>query len=135
MTVAEIIERAAASGVMLAVCSPGRLSLTGNQTAIDRWLDVLRENKTEILVLLQAKADAWAAEDWRASYDERAGIVEFDGGLSRAEAEALAYAGCVSEWLIRNPVRSPSGQCLICGQSEHAHDLLLPFGTETAGHV
>jgi len=32
----------------------------------------------------------WSDEDWQALYDERAGIMEFDGGLSRDEAEARA---------------------------------------------
>ena len=31
---------------------------------------------------------AWTEEDWQALFDERAGIMEFDGGLPRAEAEA-----------------------------------------------
>ena len=29
-------------------------------------------------------------KDWQAYFDERAGIAEFDGGLSRVEAEAQA---------------------------------------------
>ncbi|MBX3552905.1 MAG: hypothetical protein KF697_10630 [Pseudolabrys sp.] len=41
-----------------------------------------------------------------------------------------AFECCVVEWLNRNPARSPSGRCLGCGESEHAHDKLLPFGTE-----
>lgn len=34
--------------------------------------------------------DAWTDEDWQAAYDERAGILEYDAGLPRAEAERLA---------------------------------------------
>ena len=45
----------------------------------------------------------WSAEDWQVFFDERAGIVEFDGGLPRPEAEAQAFAYCVDEWLSRNP--------------------------------
>ena len=66
----------------------------GTESAIDHWLDVLRENNAAILNQLQAKAkaeaDPWSAEDWRAFYDERAAICEFDGGLTRGEAEDLA---------------------------------------------
>lgn len=31
-------------------------------------------------------------DDWRVVYDERAGIMEYEGGLSRDEAEALALS-------------------------------------------
>ena len=33
---------------------------------------------------------AWTEEDWQALFDERAGIMEFDGGLPRKEAETAA---------------------------------------------
>ena len=56
-------------------------------------------------------------------------------GCRATEAEARAFACCVAEWLNRNPVRSPPGRCLGCGGSEHAHDTLLPFGTEPTGHA
>ena len=71
----------------------------------------------------------------REAFDERAGIAEFDGGLPRAEAEARAFACCVAEWMNRSFERSPPGYCLGCGGGDHAHDPLLPFGTETTGHV
>lgn len=32
----------------------------------------------------------WDDEDWQAAFDERAAILEFDAGLTRAEAERLA---------------------------------------------
>lgn len=34
-------------------------------------------------------------EDWRSFYEERAAILEFDGGLSREQAERLAYGAAV----------------------------------------
>jgi hypothetical protein len=55
--------------------------------------------------------------------------------LAEIDAEARAFACCVVEWLNRNPVRSPPGRCLGCGQAEHSHDPLLPFGTEPTGHA
>ncbi len=77
----------------------------------------------------------WDAEDWRAFFDERAGIAEYDGGLPRADAEVRAFACCVGEWLNRNPARSSPGCCLGCGDGDHGHDPLLPFGLESAGHA
>jgi len=37
-----------------------------------------------------ASQDGWDAEDWQFAFEERAAILEYDEGLSRAEAEALA---------------------------------------------
>lgn len=33
---------------------------------------------------------AFDADDWRAAFEERAAIMEYDGGLSREDAERLA---------------------------------------------
>jgi hypothetical protein len=98
-------------------------------------LDLLKCHKAGVIALLRASDKDWPPEEWRAFYDERAGIAQYNGGLPRASAEALAHACCVSEWLNRTPVNSPNGHCLGCGESEHDHDLLLPFGTETTGHA
>jgi hypothetical protein len=34
--------------------------------------------------------NGWNEEDWRAAFNERAGILEYDGGLPRSEAERQA---------------------------------------------
>jgi hypothetical protein len=93
-------------------------------------LDALSRHKAEVAALLRPGQDGWAAEDWQVFFEERAGIVEFDGKRPRGEAEAQAFACCVVEWLNRNPELSPSGQCLSCGGGDHAHDPLLPYGVE-----
>ena len=53
-------------------------------------LDALFQHKIGIVALLRPGRDGWSAEDWQAYFDERAGVAEFAGGLSRAEAEAHA---------------------------------------------
>ena len=102
-------------------------------------LDLLRQHKAGVVTLLQrglrVRYCRWSAEDWRAFFDERAGIAEFDGGLSRAEAEASAFAHCVAEWLNHNPMHSPPGRCFGCGGYESSHDRLLPIGIGSAGEV
>ncbi len=98
-------------------------------------LDLLARHKADLIILLQPGDDGWSAEDWRAFYDERAGIAEFDGGLSRPDAETLAFECCIVEWLNRNFERSPPGSCLACGDGESAHDALLPHGVDPTGHV
>ena len=64
-------------------------------------LDALSCNKAGIVALLRPGDDGWSAEDWQLFFDERAGIAEFDGGLSRVEAEAQAFACCITEWMNR----------------------------------
>ena len=98
-------------------------------------LNALSRHKAEVVALLRPRRDGWPAEDWHAFFVERAGIIEFDGGLPRAKAEAQAFACCVVEWLNRNPAHSPAGSCLGCGDRAHAHDPLLPFGVEPNGHA
>ena len=88
-----------------------------------------------VIELLRTGNYGWSGEEWRALFDERAGITEFDGGLPRQEAECRAFACCVAEWLNRNSMRSPPGRCLGCGGRDHAHDALLPFGTKPTGHT
>src|SRR5204863_7315168 len=101
----------------------------------DAMLDALSRNNAGVIALLRASIDGWSAGDWRAFFDERAEIAEFDGGLSRAEAEAQAFGCCVDEWLNHHPVPSPPGRCLACGGGEQAHDALLRHDIEPTGHA
>ena len=135
MSPAEMIERAAEDGVLIALSPSGSISAKGVRPAIDRWLPAIRQNKAAIIGLLQPGQDGWSAEDWRAFFNERAGIAEFDGGLSRAEAEARAFGHCLAEWLNRNSQHSPAGRCFGCGGYEASHDRLLPVGIGSAGQV
>lgn len=98
-------------------------------------LELLARHKAQVIALLRPGGDGWSGEDWRAFFEERAGISEFDGGLPRDQAEARAFACCVAEWLNRNPVHLPPGRCFGCGEAEHGQDPLLPFGIETTGHA
>jgi hypothetical protein len=98
-------------------------------------LDLLLHHKAEILRFLRPANDGWSPEDWEVFFDERAGIAEFDGGLTRTEAEERAFACCVTEWLNRNPTPSAPSRCLGCGGGERPRDPLLPFGTDTHGHA
>jgi hypothetical protein len=98
-------------------------------------LDLLSLHKADLLKLLRPANDGWSTEDWQVFFDERAGIAQFDGGLSRAEAERRAFACCVAEWLNRNPTPSAPERCAACGGGERLCDPLLPFGTDTSGHA
>ena len=79
--------------------------------------------------MLRPGRDGWSAEDWRLFFEERAAIAEFDGGLSRTEAEAQALACCIVEWLNRNPTPSAPGRCVWCDQADSRACLALRDGT------
>ncbi len=134
MSAVQALKAARAAGIDLALDGDAlvQAAATAPPPAV---LDLLARHKAGIVALLRPANDGWSGEEWLAFFDERAGIAEFDGGLPRASAEARAFACCVAEWLNRNPARSPPGRCLGCGGGEHAHDKLLPFGTEPTGHA
>lgn len=58
-------------------------------------LDALGRYKFEIIGILTPTDAGPTAEDWLASFDERAGIAEFEGGLPRELAELQAIGSCV----------------------------------------
>ena len=68
--------------------------------------------------------DGWSAEDWQAFFDERAGIAEFDGGLSRLDAEMYRLRGLRRSvgWRLHPPVGGEHGYCLRCGSSVSDQD-------------
>ncbi|WP_164940819.1 hypothetical protein [Bradyrhizobium zhanjiangense] len=128
MSALEALRAAGAAGIKL-VLDGDDLVLTAAKAPPDTVLSELSRHKPEIVSLLRPGRDDWSGADWLAFFDERAGIVEYDGGLQRAAAEARAFECCVVEWLDRNPVRSSPDCCLHCGGSESAIDPLLPYGT------
>jgi hypothetical protein len=105
-------------------------------------IDMLRRHKRSIVSIMQDRLLAlrqpiqpWDPVDWRAFFEERAAIAEFDGGTTRAEAEARAFDCCVAEWLLRDPIESPPDRCLQCGKSRNADDPLLAIGVVGAGEA
>lgn len=59
----------------------------------------------------------WTADDWRDFYQERAAIMEYDGEISREEAERLALDWCIMTWMAANPPCGLSKElCSACGE-------------------
>ena len=132
---ANIVMEARAAGVQFSVDGDDLLLGGAAAPPPPAVLELLARHKPAILLWLRPGADGWSAEDWHAYFDERAGIAEFDSGLPRDQAEFSAFDCCVSEWLEHNPVRSPPGSCLGCGDGDHTNEPLVPVGTESTGHV
>lgn len=94
-------------------------------------LHLLTRHKAGIIALLRSCSNGWSAEDWHAYFDERTGIAEYDGKLSRQLAEARAFACCVVKWRELNLQHSPPGCCVSCGEGEQPGNPLLPYGIGT----
>ena len=88
MTAARVLEAAAHAGVSIEVAGED-LVLKALAPPDPDLLKLLSAHKTAIVSALRGN-HGWLAENWQALLDERAGMMEFDGGLSRAEAEAFA---------------------------------------------
>jgi hypothetical protein len=87
MTAAGVLKAASDAGIAIAI-DGADLILRSAAKADAGLVERIRSHKAEIRALL--RQPAWFEEDWQALFDERAGIMEYDGGLSRAEAEAGA---------------------------------------------
>lgn len=85
MRVDEVLSLAASSQVELRARA-GKLVVRGRAEAVSPLLPTLREHKPLLLARLAAMAETDRREHWQ----ERAAILEFDGGYSRDAAEAMA---------------------------------------------
>jgi hypothetical protein len=81
------------------------------------------------------RPDPWDAEDWQVFFDERAGIAEYNGGVSRAEAEARAFKWCITEMMEQYSEPSLPDQCAWCGEPDITGTSVVPFGTQSHGHT
>ena len=133
MSAVMAIREARAAGVHVAIDGDA-LTLEASAAPSPAVIESLSRHKTEIIALLRPADDGWSALDWLSFFAERQRTAVAHG-LTDIDAEARAFDCCIVEWLNRNPVRSPPSRCLGCGQTEHSHDPLLPFGTEGSGHA
>lgn len=77
---------------------------------------------------------SWDTTDWQTFFDERAGVAEYDGGLSRPDAESMAYEACISHWLNKNPpAHSVMNACPQCSQPAETNAVAGKYGN--GGHI
>ncbi len=134
MSAAAALRIARENSIHIAVAGAD-LILDSEREPAPRVLETIRRHKASIVALLTEEEGNWTAEDWRAFYEERAGIAEFDGGQTRAEAEARAFEHCVGEWLNQHPEPSDPGHCAWFGAAETSGARVVPYGTSPAGHA
>jgi hypothetical protein len=130
MNAAEILEVARNAHVRIYVDGDGLVVAAPLAPPTD-LLAAMVEHKADLMALLRGVE--WSQDDWLAFYRERVAILKRDGRLPLAEADALAFQHCVVEWLNRKPVASGAGTCLVCGNGDGGHDVVLPFGVNPGG--
>lgn len=130
MSASEALLAASRAGVRVSAAD-GRLLLEAPAEPPAEVIDLLARNKADLLRLL--REPDWDAADWIAFFEERAGVLEFDQGLSRGAAELLAFEQCIERWIIEHPPRS-SDRCAECGQLE-SHAVVVPPAEVPTGWV
>ena len=129
MSAQALIQDLAERDIHLAVSGSGLRYRAPRGVMTPELRATLKAHKQEIMAALVGATEAaagaseaakpadWGAEDWQALYDERAGLAEHDGGLSRPEAEVQAFRLCVLRWLRVHPVEAgPGGTCAWCSE-------------------
>jgi hypothetical protein len=87
MTPANIIMEAAADGVTLALSSSGTIRAIGDQAAVNRWIPLIREQKSGIVAMLrEAENDPVAPTPSDGRLDKVIGKLRDDPGLRYAMA-------------------------------------------------
>jgi len=134
MSAADLLQSARQIGVRLTVDGSDLLLDAAREPSPD-FLEAVRGHKSALVALLKVPKSDWAANDWSVFFDERAGIAEYNGGVSRVEAEARAFEWCITEWMERNPAPSQPDRCAWCREMDSAGTSVVPFGAQTHGHT
>ncbi len=139
---AVIVDHVLEKGGILRV-SGGDLVVDAPAGSLSRdTIQALRQNKPKILELVLGEGGCitppnraqqrntrpdWSETDWRAFYNERAGIAEHLGEVSRADAEARAFECTAVSWLNSHPAPDTGpDKCAHCGGAIDDGDA-LPF--------
>jgi hypothetical protein len=94
MSAVKALQSARDCGVVVEV-SGGDLLLAAPIEPPAKVVEDLARYKREIIGILTPKDSGPTAEDWLISFNERAGIAEFDGAQPRELAERQAIGSCV----------------------------------------
>lgn len=95
MTPSETLRVARCAGLRLEIEDDDLVIQSASRPAAE-LLQLVAAHKAGILALLRCAAGPWTSAEWLTFFQERAAIAEFDGGLSRADAEQVAMAEVVA---------------------------------------
>jgi len=72
------------------VTPPHHRGVTGGATRNKKPDQLLRKRVTPVTPVTPQNNNGWDENDWQMAFEERAAILEYDGGHSRQDAERLA---------------------------------------------
>lgn len=128
MSPVEVLRAAVAAGFRLEV-TDGRLMASPKARLLDAHRALLREHRPALLALLTPPAltadDREAIEEHIA---ERAAVAEFDGGLSRVDAEAQARGEVRAFRLLVDDDLAPSWQLAVTAGADPEQRLFEQHG-------
>jgi len=78
MTAAQALNAARAANIAIRIDGDD-LILEASAPPQGAVVDLLSRHKIEVMGLLRTNRDGWSNDDWQTSFEERAGIAEFDG--------------------------------------------------------
>jgi hypothetical protein len=128
MTTSALIAEARRVGLSLRLESDNKLKWTSSSPPPPELLARLRDHKADLIAALGNiehrghrghRVDE--ANHWRIFFEERAAIREYDGGLTRPDAEAGALQDTIAHWLARHPLTPgvPEDGCIHCAGALH----------------
>ena len=127
MKTLELIAKSEADGIFIETSGNGNLTMRGNLDNFQKWRELIKQNKTEILRLINPKSDGWSVRDWHLLFLNR---VEFfnrgNNTVQQNETVSIAYSYCLSHWQDLNPSPSEPDRCAHCGSP---HRVLLAYLT------
>ena len=113
--IAKIIHEVEAAGGHLAA-KGGHLEVSAPAALPSNLVNDLRQHKSGVMEHLTHRPRQWTGEDFRDFYEERAGVLEYDGKLSRPEAERQAFEGTLIQWInVTAPPNLDDDHCAQCG--------------------
>jgi hypothetical protein len=125
MTGEEAIALARRCGVTLEVFL-GKLRIRSENEPDESLVRLLRDNKQTVVDAILA--DETAPDRLRRRLAETIETIMTIRGLSRLEAERIAFDSLVTDYLDSTHPDTPSDRCARCGRLETSSDLLLPIG-------
>lgn len=134
MSAAQALKAARDAGIRIGVDGDA-LTLDADAAPDAAVLDLLSRHKAGVIALLRTGNDGWSGKTGgRCSTNGRQSPSLMAGCRARQPRPAPSPAASPNgSTAIR--CAQPPARCLGCGVSDHAHNALLPFGTEPTGHA
>lgn len=138
MSAHPLLDQAVSAGLTLLV-ENGDLIVEFDGAPPDDILAMLKAHKAELLAALtgtntpHCSVCNWSKTDWAGEYDERAGIIEHDGGEATETAE-IAALRAVAALFVQTHLPAPRTKdgCDHCGGPEgEGGALIVPFSIAT----